>query len=313
MKKTWLLVSVLLLSTLSPLFAQLHGDDIVGFAGLQSGTQSEPCLAISVPVYFYNASKLKNGDGNVINSDPGIHTFLTGAVVSYVSKLKILNANLGASILVPFVTNRIEYSSTSMKGSFAFSDLFIQPVQLGWHTKRFDFIFAYGLYLPTGKYTAGGSDNSGLGMWANEFSAGSTVYFDAKKSISFSALFAYELNSKKKNSDIKAGDILTIHGGLGKTFMKPVKGTPIPMIFNAGIVYYFQTKVTDDVIPLDAPISLQLAKDRVFGAGLEGSVFFPKITSMLDFRWFYEMGAVNRFQGNTYLLTITKVINPKKK
>ncbi|MND61322.1 transporter [Solitalea canadensis] len=53
---------------------------------------------------------------------------------------------------------------------FAFTDIYLQPIQLGWHTKSADFTVDYGMFIPTGKYTLGG-ENSGLGMFINEFSA----------------------------------------------------------------------------------------------------------------------------------------------
>jgi hypothetical protein len=61
-----------------------------------------------------------------------------------------------------------------------------------------------------------------LGILTNEFSAGSTVYFDPKKEWNFSHLFSYGLNSKKKNTkdnDITVGNLLSIEGGLGKTWV----------------------------------------------------------------------------------------------
>jgi len=68
--------------------------------------------------------------------------------------------------------------------------MYVQPVQLGWKTKWADFSFGYALYLPTGKYELGADNNSGLGILSNEFSAGSTVYFDPKKEWNFTALFS---------------------------------------------------------------------------------------------------------------------------
>lgn len=55
------------------------------------------------------------------------------------------------------------------------------PRQLGWQKKRFDALVGYGLFIPTGKFTAGASNNHGLGMWSHELSAGTTVYLDKKK------------------------------------------------------------------------------------------------------------------------------------
>lgn len=309
MKKLKHILPIVLITLTLSTQAQLKGDHILGDAGLQSGTQAPPGLSVAVPLYFYNASKLKNSSGDVI-ANPNITAFVTGAGVSYVSDIKILNANWGASVLFGFASNKLEGNSVNSKSPFAFSDTYIQPVQLGWHTKRADFTAGYALYLPTGRYSVGGDNNSGLGMLGNEFSAGTTLYLDKKKSWNFSALFSYELHSKKKNSDIKAGDDLNIEGGIGKTIYKKVSG-PVPMIFNMGLIYYMQFKTTTDNIP-PIPTSLLGSKDHVYALGLEGSVFLPHSRTVIGLRWLDEFSAINRFQGNTFFITLAQMIKTKK-
>jgi hypothetical protein len=46
------------------------------------------------------------------------------------------------------------------------------------------------------------------------------------------------------------------------------------------------------------------AKDRVFGVGLEGSLFLPKPKLIVGLRFEPEFGARNRTQGYTFLLTL---------
>jgi hypothetical protein len=112
---------------------------------------------------------LKNSNGDVVNTSPDIHAFLMGIGGSVVTNLKILNANYGASLLIAFISNRIEGNVIKSQSSLGFTDMYVQPLQLGWHLKRADFTVGYGVYIPTGKYEYGGSDNKGLGMWGHEF------------------------------------------------------------------------------------------------------------------------------------------------
>jgi hypothetical protein len=284
--------------------AQLKGDHLLGDAGLQSGTQTPPGFALALPVYLYNASKLKNSKGDVVTDNLGLNMFVTGIGGSWVTNLKILGANYGGTILVPFASNRLESTITTTKSPFAFSDIYFQPLQLGWHTKNADFLFGYALYFPTGKYEKGGDDNSGLGQLVNEFSAGSTVFFNKTKTIHFAALLSYALNSEKKDTDLKTGDNLTIEGGLGKTWYMKAAAGPIPKIINLGAVYYMQFKTTTDKIPLGSGYLLDPAKDQIFAAGVEGSYFAPSIRTLFDLKWLGEMGAKNRIQGNTFMLTV---------
>jgi hypothetical protein len=297
--------------------AQLKIDHMPGDAGLQSGTQAPPSIIAFVPVYNFHSSTFENKDGNSY-SGGDINVFFTGIGGSVVTNIKLLNANWGAAVLIPFTSNRIEGGLVSSKSPLAFTDIYIQPVQLGWKTKRADFIFGYALYLPTWKYTAGADDNTGLGMLTNEFSGGTTIYFDEKKLWHFAALFSYALNSAKKNTkdnDITAGNVLTIEGGFGKTWYNAVKGSQVPMIINGGLVYYFQYKVTGDKIqvPVLNGYTFDLSKDHIYALGAEANILFPKTFTSLSIRWLGEFEARNRFQGNTFFITVAQFLKSLEK
>jgi hypothetical protein len=293
--------------------AQLKGGHLLGGIGLQSGTQSpENTLAVYVPGYFYGASTLRDSNGDIAVRNPDIDMFVTGVGVSWVSDFKILGANYGATALFAVASNKIEGNNVNIDGSLAFTDTYLIPVQLGWHKKRADFVFSYQLYLPTGKYKAGATDNSGLGMFMNEFSVGTTLFFNDKKTLHFATMASYEINGKKKDTDIKTGDILSFEGGLGKTFycLNAEKTAPASII-NAGLIYYLQYKVTNDKIPV-GPIVWQGEKDHVAALGAEVNFLHLKYKSTIGFRWLGEIDAVNRFQGNTFFLTLAHVFSTKK-
>ncbi len=292
-------------------FSQLKGDHILGDAGLQAGTQAPPSITIAVPVYNYHTSKYLNSDKTELSSSPDVNMFLVGLGASIVTDIKILKANYGATLLFAFASNKIDGNMVHSSTSLAFTDMYVQPLQLGWKTKHADFVFGYALYIPTGKYAVGGTDNAGMGMWSNEISAGSTVYFDKKKTFNFSTLLSYALNSKKKDSEIKTGNVLSIEGGLGKTFYKSVKGLQVPRIFNVGMVYYMQFKTTSDKIPV-GQTTFYGDKDHIYALGAEANTFFPKLEAALGVRWLGELGAKNRFQGNTWFVTLGKIINTHK-
>lgn len=293
--------------------AQLKGGHILGAMGLQSGTQApENTLSLYIPGYIYTASSLRNPDGDKVGN-PDLTMFITGAGANFVSNFKILGANYGATILLAGASNTIQGSYIDAKSSFAFTDMYFQPLQLGWHHKRADFVFSYQMYIPTGKFEAGGSDNSGLGMFMNEFSAGTTLFFNDKKTFHFSVLASYEINGKKKDTDIKTGDILSVEGGLGKTFycMNAEKTAP-KGILNAGLIYYLQYKVSDDKIPVGSLV-LEPDKDHVNALGVEVNYFHIGSMTSAGFRWLGEFNAENRFQGNTFFITLAHVFSLKKK
>lgn len=294
-------------------YSQLKGGHILGAMGLQAGTQTPAnTLSVYVPGYFYDACSLRNADGDESLANPDINMFITGVGANYVSDFKILGANYGATILLAFASNTIQGNTIDSKNSLAFTDMYVQPLQLGWHNKRADFVFSYQLYLPTGKFTAGASDNAGLGMYMNEFSAGTTLFFNDKKTFHFSALASYEINGKKKDTEIKTGDILSIEGGLGKTFyMMNGEKTAPNGILNAGLIYYLQYKLSNDKIPAGNLI-LEPDKDRIGALGAEVNYFHIGCKTSAGLRWVSEIGAVNRFQGNTFFLTLAHVFSLAK-
>ena len=287
--------------------AQFKGHYVPGFTGLQSGTQPPPGLSVALPVYFYTTDDIRNDDGESIGANPRINVTFTGPAFVWVTNGKLLGGNYGGSVVpIAFIKSRLEGNSLDVPGSFAFTDIELQPVQLGWETPRADFVAGYAFFMPTGKWELGSDDNSGLGMWSHDLQAGTTLHLDTKHEWTLSALGTYELHSHKKDTDIKVGDIFTIEGGLGKTFIKAamVEGKPVPsLITSVGLAYYAQFKVTSDKASVASNL-LEGDKDRAYAVGLEANVIVPKTSMVYGLRVEPEFGARNRTQGWTFLFTI---------
>ena len=287
--------------------AQYKGHYVPGFTGLQNGTQPPPGISVALPIYFYTTDDIRDDDGNSLGANPRVNVTFIGPVLAWVTNVKVLGGNLGGAVTpIDFIKSRLEGNSLDVPGSFAFSDIFVEPIQLGWTKPRADFTFGYSLFMPTGKWEQGGSDNAGLGMWSNLVQGGTTFRLDTNQEWTLSALGSYEIHSHKKDSDIKVGDIFTIEGGLGKNFIKAemVDGKPVPsLITSVGIAYYRQFKITSDKASIATPL-LEGAKDRVYAVGLEANVIVPKSSMVYGLRVEPEFGARNRTQGWTFLLTI---------
>lgn len=307
----FIVTSVLFLGFAGHAHAQLKGHYVPGFTGLDNGTQAPPGITVAVPIYFYTTDQIKDNDGKSVGAHPRINATFTGPAIAWVTPFKLLGGNFGGAVVpLAFIKSRIEGNSLDVPGSFAFTDIEIEPVQLGWTTKHADFVFDYGLFIPTGKWENGGSDNAGLGMWSNLFQAGTTIHLDNEHKYSFSTLGSYEIHSNKKNTDIKVGDILTIESGLGRAFYKigMMRGKPFPVrIINFGLVSYGEFKVSGDKAGIITPL-LAGAKDRVFAAGLEGNVILPLAKWVFDIRVEPEFGARNRTQGWTFLFTTAYIL-----
>jgi hypothetical protein len=284
--------------------AQYKGDHIPGFIGLESGSQAPPGLYVGDLVYVYHTDTIKDNKGNAVNLPGRLTSTADAILVSLVTNYKVFGGKVGASLGIPFIKNRIQFNSLDVHTNFAYTDTFAGAT-LGWELKRADVTAGYNLYMPTGKFEPNANDNTGLGMWGNEFTIGSTVYLDQKRTWNAAATFALEFTTDKKDTNIHVGDLGTVEGGLARTFYKKTRG-PIPIVMNLGAAGYAQFKVTGDS-GSDIPPALRGLKDRVFALGPEFNIFLPGPRLSLVARYEPEFGARNRTQGQTFVFSIVWV------
>jgi hypothetical protein len=186
------------------------------------------------------------------------------------------------------------------------------PAQLGWHFNRFDLLAGVGFFAPTGRYSAGASDNLGKGMWSYEVSAGGTFYVDRQRTFSLSTAAYWETHSKKQGvlriedltlTDVKVGDVLTLEGGVGKSFLHGAA--------SIGVAYYAQFKTTADDFGLSSAVP-QLSgvppRHRVWGIGPDVTIPIATKThliSLVNIRYLWEQGARLKTQGHSLVFTTT--------
>jgi hypothetical protein len=312
MNKRWVLMKIALMMALFctafSALAQLSGHNTKGDFGLQSGSQAPPGWYLVAPMYYhYSADEFRDHNGDRFSALGGggsveATAWVAGAV--WVSDYKILGGNYSFAVFPGVTNNALEFPplGTNDRLSSGLADLYFQPINLGWHTERADYIAGIGIFAPTGEYEAGGSSNRGLGMWSYELFGGTTVYLDEAKSWHFATTAFYETHGKKDGTDIRVGDLLTLEGGLGKSFMEGA--------VNVGIAYYAQWKLSDDDFGVDlAPVpGREQGKHRVYGVGPELTV--PLATKkplfgFLNLRYFWETGARTALQGKTFVATVT--------
>ena len=64
---------------------------------------------------------------------------------------------------------------------------------------------AYSFFAPTGKFSAGATDNTGTGHWTNAPTAGETFYLTKNKATAFSAYEMYEFYNAQRETNIHPG------------------------------------------------------------------------------------------------------------
>ena len=311
------LALVMLVAT--PAYAQLNGENLLGDNGVKSGSQPGPGLYVSGLYYFYNTDTIKDANGNRVRLDPtqagSQKLSVIAPVFIYVSRVKVLGANYGAMAVMPFANGALEAPGFGLDKSVSTgpADMYLVPLQLGWHKPRADVITAFAIFAPTGRYTAGGDDNLGKGMWSYELSGGTTLYLDEKKTLSVAASGYWETHTKKKGTgDVQVGNVtltgvtvgqlLTVEGGLGKSFLGGAA--------NVGLAYYAQWKLTEDEfgIGLSLPRGPAIGKHRVYGFGPDVTLPLAtksKLISLVNVRYFWEAGVQLKTQGQSLVVTAT--------
>jgi len=301
----WLILGL----TSNPAQAQFAGANFRGDFGLQSGSQPDPGWYATALYVRYDGDTVRDSDGNSIGIDPERRGDLAANGYSIgiwgVTKIKIFGANYSFMVFPGWTDNTFEVPILAFQGAVGtgLADTYLQPINLGWHTKRADFIAGLGLFAPTGSYDPDASDNLGLGMWSFELFGGTTVFLDKKKSWSFATTAFYETHTKKKDTDIKVGDLLTLEGGVGKSF----KGG----MFNVGAAYFAQWKLSHDDIGQELEQLLggqDLPKNRVFGLGPEVTVPIAtkrRLIALLTARYLWEFGARTTLEGSSFVFQAT--------
>lgn len=310
--------AIVTVGTVTPAWAQLNGENLLGDMGVKSGSQPEPGVYVSSIYYRYFTDTIKDPEGERVQIDPtgeASQTIQAGMpLVYFVAKPKVLGGHFGAMAVLPVARGSLEAPGFGLaeEASTGLSDLYVMPAQLGWHFTRADLLAGVGLFVPTGRYTAGADDNLGKGMWSYEVSGGGTVYLDARRSFSVSTTAYWETHSKKSGevrvqdvtvSDVRVGQLLTLEGGIGKSFLRGAA--------SVGMAYYAQWKLTadDPGAPSSGGGALPgLPKHRVFGLGPEVTIPIAtktRLLSLVNVRYLWEHGAQVKTQGRTLMVTNT--------
>jgi hypothetical protein len=252
-------------------FAQLLTQHVKGAVGLKAGSQPPPGGYVPLPVfYLYSTSKVKDRNDNTLLGNADLTSTFFGAGYSHVTTKKILGGFYGFPVLFPVgANNRIQGTEIDANPGAGLTDSAFAPISLGWHRSRADVITAFNIYVPTGKYTDGANDNTGLGMWGFEPTVGTTVYLDGKKQFHAAADLSLNVQSKKEDSETKVGNQMNIDGGVGVDLLKGGLST--------GLAYYSSFKVSDDTIE-GLPAILIRGRNKVFGLGPEATLAKPRRT-----------------------------------
>jgi hypothetical protein len=274
--------------------AQANVPQFRGDFGMAAGTLPAPGAYLGLFYDNYRADRVNNVNGDAF-ADLRPALDIAAVVGSYTFPLSFGGAHWAITAAVPWTTTALETANLDFAGKWGLSDIYLQPVKLGWSTKDADFVAGLGLYAPTGRFHAAAPDNNGLGMWSYEGSAGTTVHIRGQGSAS--TLFSYQIQSKIKDTDRRAGQLLTLEGGVGYSILQDVG--------QIGLVYYAQWKTTADQ-GFDLPEAFN-GRSQTFGLGPEITVPFPMpgLVGITTLRYYTEFGSRVATQGDSFINSLT--------
>ena len=250
----------------------------------------------------------RNGDavtsiqvgGQTVPVEIDLDVFAATPTLYWMTPWKVLGWDLGVAAALPLQNTSVG-AALPRRGidfddsNFGVGDLFVQPVLLGLHPGRVELMAGYFFYAPTAKYEDGASDNVGLGYWTHGLQGAAMYRGGVNRLWSVAGMFTYNFHSEKEGVDLTPGDALTAEWGISKILLGP--------LLEVGIAGYSQWQISDDSgtdVTRDPDIH-----DRVHAVGPQLSWTSQSQRVNLAFRYLWEFGARDRFEGQLGQLTVT--------
>jgi hypothetical protein len=247
MKFIAVLLTLLVLACGQLLHAQQKGQYVPGQYGLNAGAIPDPGFTYANLSLNYSAGQLNNSNGNALPNITGTYSFWVNEnLFYYVPKHKFLGAYYFPYVVLPFANGSLVAAivGTNLSangGGQGLADIYVQPVNLGWHLKHADVAVGYGFTAPTGRFTPGASTNVWSGYWGNDFTTNTTVYLTKNKATTANLATIWEIHGQKDGTNITPGQAFTDEWGFGQIL--PLK-KDFTRLLQLGAIGYDQWQVT---------------------------------------------------------------------
>ena len=306
-----LIVAVLLL-TASNIFAQQKGQWVPGQVGLNAGTLPDPGISFVNISQAYSASTLNDANGRARPIQGTYSFWVVENIFYYVPNIKVLGGHLAFGIAQPtFANGSVTLPQFGLSfGGFGLADTYVQPFTLGWSAKRITFYGGYAFFAPTGRYTAGATNNVGSGYWGNHFITGTTLYLTKNQGTSANLFTDWEFHGSRdevNGARITPGQAFTTEWGLGQAL--PLKKDQSLLAQLGGVGYdQWQVSANRGTVPNPLipggpllPASL-LPYYSVHAAGLQANLISIPTNLSLYFKYYWEYSAQARPLGRTVVI-----------
>jgi hypothetical protein len=319
-----------------------HSDWLLGTDGLLSGQQAPRGIYYSNIWSYYHASGNNFAETGPLKCGPrdrvclslnlggngSLDLFVDQNVFVWTSPYKILGATYGLLVDVPFGiadasgAGSLEPVLSLNRGSFALPstqnsgqatkgsicNMYVEPINLGWHLRQLDAIVSSGFMAPAGPYNSTARLNMGYGHWTGVFGLGGVVYADAERTWSLSIYVHYLLYGSQMGRNYTLGDEVPFEWGTGKTFNL---NNDIFKQVTLGAVGYAQWQVTNnqiDLIPTtkigaSALNAVEHASARIYSAG--PAINLLTKYGLFSLRYYEEFAANATPSGRQLMFSVT--------
>jgi hypothetical protein len=314
-------LACILLGGASSALAQQKGQWVPGQLGLNAGVIPDPGITYANMPLNYSASRLNDSNGNRLTQNvTGTYSFWVDENIFYfVPKQKFLGGYFMPYVALNYASGEVvaNITGTSLSsggGGSGFADMYVQPLNLGWHLKRADVNAGYAFSAPTGRYTAGASDNVGSGYWGNNITSGTTFYITKDKGTSANLATDWEVHGQRQAASTPAGQFSNITPGQAFTDEWGV-GQVLPLkkdysrLLQLGLVGYDQWQVSSNggtVIVAGIPVNASnIPYYSAHGIGFQSNLILPAKDLAAFFKYYDEYSAKARPQGRTFVFGIS--------
>jgi hypothetical protein len=316
----------------SSALAQQKGQWVPGQFGLNAGVIPDPGITYANMPLNYSASRLNDSNGNrVFQNVTGTYSFWVDEnIFFYVPKQKFLGGYFMPYVALNYASGELvadlSLATTNLSagaGGSGFADMYVQPLNLGWHLKRADVVVGYAFTAPTGRYTAGASNNVGSGYWGNNITNGTTFYITKNKATTANLATDWEVHGQRQTASTPSGQFsekmpgqaFTDEWGVGQVL--PLK-KDFSRLLQLGLVGYDQWQVSSNggtVIVAGIPINASnIPYYSVHGIGFQSNFILPAKDLAAFFKYYDEYSAKARPQGRTIVFGFSWTLRiPKAK
>jgi hypothetical protein len=274
--------------------AQVRGVYPTGMSATNAGVTPDSGLTYSNLFIFNARDESKGPDGEVLATGTNaVMIDLTTFV--WVNRGTLLGGARFSAAATLLVSNNSLASDTGgqLSAGGGFADFYFQPFILGWTKDRVAVRAAYGVLAPTGRFSAGASDNVGSGYWTNAPSVGVTLFLTSDKTTTLSAFHMYEFHTVQDGTGIHPGQTADIDYSLART----VRVTDEAQL-QLGVIGYGQWQTTDKTGPT-VTTTQGSAHYQVHALGFASNMLLPARSVSLGLKYFKEFSNRSTFQGYT--------------